>query len=94
MLHEPSTRGSSTPRIRGFGDPRTGRSPYAEWPAFDIVAQAMGGIIGVTGQDADHPVKVGPGVGDIVPAALAAFGPLAAVWHAAATGEGQSSMSR
>lgn len=31
--------------IRGFGDPRTGLSPYAEWPAFDIVAQAMGGIM-------------------------------------------------
>ena len=24
--------------IRGFGDPRTGASPYAAWPAFDIVA--------------------------------------------------------
>jgi formyl-CoA transferase len=34
--------------IRGFGDPRTGRSPYASWPAYDIVAQAMGGIIAIT----------------------------------------------
>jgi crotonobetainyl-CoA:carnitine CoA-transferase CaiB-like acyl-CoA transferase len=32
--------------IRGFGDPRTGRSPYADWPAFDIVAQCMGGPVG------------------------------------------------
>ena len=24
--------------IRGFGDPRTGESPYVDWPAFDIVA--------------------------------------------------------
>jgi crotonobetainyl-CoA:carnitine CoA-transferase CaiB-like acyl-CoA transferase len=75
--------------IRGFGDPRTGRSPYAEWPAFDIIAQAMGGIMGVTGTDADHPVKVGPGVGDIFPAVLAAVGLLAAVRHAEATGSGQ-----
>jgi len=75
--------------IRGFGDPRTGASPYAEWPAFDIIAQAMGGIMGITGADADHPVKVGPGVGDIFPAALAAFGVLAAVRHAEATGQGQ-----
>ena len=75
--------------IRGFGDPRTGRSPYAEWPAFDIVAQAMGGVMGITGADADSPVKVGPGVGDIFPAALAAVGLLAAVRHAAATGQGQ-----
>ncbi len=35
--------------IRGFGDPRTGESPYAEWPAFDIVAQCMGGLVGITG---------------------------------------------
>ena len=28
--------------ICGFGDPRTGLSPHADWPAFDIVAQAMG----------------------------------------------------
>jgi len=75
--------------IRGFGDPRTGPSPYAEWPAFDIVAQAMGGIMGVTGTDADHPVKGGPGVGDIFPAALAAVGILAAVRQAEATGQGQ-----
>jgi crotonobetainyl-CoA:carnitine CoA-transferase CaiB-like acyl-CoA transferase len=75
--------------IRGFGDPRTGRSPYADWPAFDIIAQAMGGIMSVTGSDADHPVKVGPGVGDLFPAALAAFGLLAAVRHAETSGEGQ-----
>src|SRR5439155_461662 len=35
--------------IRGFGDPRTGPSPYAEWPAFDIVAQCMGGVVATTG---------------------------------------------
>lgn len=75
--------------IRGFGDPRTGKSPYDDWPAFDIIAQAMGGILGVTGIDAEHPVKVGPGVGDIFPAALAATGILAAVRHAEHTGEGQ-----
>jgi crotonobetainyl-CoA:carnitine CoA-transferase CaiB-like acyl-CoA transferase len=75
--------------IRGFGDPRTGLSPYADWPAFDIIAQAMGGVMGVTGADADHPVKVGPGIGDIFPAVLAAVGLLAAVRHADATGQGQ-----
>ena len=75
--------------IRGFGDPRTGLSPYADWPAFDIIAQAMGGIMSVTGTDGDHPVKVGPGVGDVFPAVLAAVGVLAAVRHAEATGQGQ-----
>lgn len=75
--------------IRGFGDPRTGASPYAHWPAFDIVAQAMGGIMGITGADAQHPCKIGPGVGDIFPAALLAFGIVTAVRHAERTGEGQ-----
>jgi crotonobetainyl-CoA:carnitine CoA-transferase CaiB-like acyl-CoA transferase len=75
--------------IRGFGDPRTGKSPYVDWPAFDVVAQAMGGLMGVTGPDAATPTKVGPGIGDTVPAIMAAFGIMAAVWHAARTGEGQ-----
>jgi crotonobetainyl-CoA:carnitine CoA-transferase CaiB-like acyl-CoA transferase len=75
--------------IRGFGDPRTGASPYVDRPAFDVVAQAMGGAMGVTGPDARTPMKIGPGVGDIFPAALAGFGVLAALIHAQRTGEGQ-----
>jgi crotonobetainyl-CoA:carnitine CoA-transferase CaiB-like acyl-CoA transferase len=54
--------------VRGFGDPRTGRSPYVDWPAYDPIAQAMGGIMGITGASAAQPIKIGPGVGDIVPA--------------------------
>ena len=73
--------------ISGFGDPRTGRSPYAAWPAFDVVAQAMGGFMGVTGPGT--PMKSGPGVGDIFPGVLLAFGVLAALRHAEKTGEGQ-----
>jgi crotonobetainyl-CoA:carnitine CoA-transferase CaiB-like acyl-CoA transferase len=75
--------------VRGFGDPRTGTSPYADWPAFDVVAQAMGGIMGITGPDRGQPMKVGPGVGDTVPAMLLTVGILAAVRHAERTGEGQ-----
>ena len=75
--------------LRGFGDPRTGASPYTQWPAFDIVAQAMGGFLGITGTADGAPVKSGPGVGDIFPAALLAFGVLAAVHHARRTGQGQ-----
>lgn len=75
--------------IRGFGDPRTGASPYADWPAFDIIAQAMGGILSVTGSGPDDVTKVGPGVGDIFPAALSVCGILAALHEARATGEGQ-----
>ena len=75
--------------IRGFGDPRTGRSPYANWPAYDVVAQSMGGLISVTGTAAGEVFKVGPGIGDIVPAMFAAFGILAAVHEARSAGRGQ-----
>lgn len=75
--------------LRGFGDPRTGKSPYNDWPAFDVVAQAMGGIMAITGPDAVTPTKIGPGVGDIVPGMMLGFGVLAAIHHARRTGEGQ-----
>jgi crotonobetainyl-CoA:carnitine CoA-transferase CaiB-like acyl-CoA transferase len=75
--------------IRGFGDWRTGRSPYTDWPAYDVIAQAMGGIMAITGPDKDTPMKVGPGVGDIVPALTCAFGIVSAILRAHKTGKGQ-----
>jgi crotonobetainyl-CoA:carnitine CoA-transferase CaiB-like acyl-CoA transferase len=75
--------------IRGFGDPRTGASPYGDWPAFDAVAQAMGGFVAMTGPDADHPLRTGPAVGDLVPGLMAAFGLVSALLHAQRSGEGQ-----
>lgn len=76
--------------LRGFGDPRSGASPYADWPAYDPVAQAMGGIMGITGPvPGGAPTKVGPGVGDIVPAMFLAYGVLAACLRAQRTGRGQ-----
>lgn len=75
--------------LRGFGDPRGGESPYVDWPAFDVVSQAMGGIMGITGPDPTTPLKVGPGVGDLVPAMMMAFGIMAAVYRAQRTGRGQ-----
>ena len=75
--------------VRGFGDPRTGESPYGEWPAYDVVAQAMGGMMGITGPDGGPPTKVGPGVGDTVPALYLALGIVSAVMNARQTGVGQ-----
>ncbi len=76
--------------LRGFGDPRTGLSPYADWPAYDPVAQAMGGIMGITGPVAGGaPTKVGPGIGDIAPGMFLAFGIMSACWRAQRTGRGQ-----
>jgi crotonobetainyl-CoA:carnitine CoA-transferase CaiB-like acyl-CoA transferase len=75
--------------IRGFGDPRSASNEYVDWPAFDVVSQSMGGMMGVTGAEDGVPMKVGPGVGDLIPATLCAFGVLAAVMRAQRTGRGQ-----
>ena len=75
--------------IRGFGDPRSADNDYVDWPAFDVVSQSMGGMMGVTGAEDGVPMKVGPGVGDLIPATLCAFGVLAAVFRAQRTGRGQ-----
>lgn len=75
--------------IRGFGDPRSGESPYATWPSYDVVAQAMGGIMSITGPDADTPTKTGPGIGDVFSGLMMSFGIMAALRQAEATGKGQ-----
>jgi len=75
--------------VRGFGDPRTGASPYSDWPAFDIVAQAMSGLVAYTGAPGTAGTRVGPSLGDLYPATLLALGITAAVHHARRTGEGQ-----
>ncbi len=74
--------------IRGFGDHRTGKGPYNDWPAFDIVAQAMGGFMAMTGEK-DSPTKAGPGIGDIVPGIMCAFGVTAALRKSEQTGQGE-----
>jgi crotonobetainyl-CoA:carnitine CoA-transferase CaiB-like acyl-CoA transferase len=75
--------------VRGFGDPRTGRSPYADWPAFDVVAQCMGGFVSFTGPEGGSGMRAGPGIGDIYPGTLAALGVVSAIHSARATGKGQ-----
>jgi len=75
--------------IRGFGDPRTGETHRQGQPSFDLIAQALGGVMEITGQPDGPPTKVGPGVGDLFTAVLNAVGILAAVHHRDRTGEGQ-----
>jgi crotonobetainyl-CoA:carnitine CoA-transferase CaiB-like acyl-CoA transferase len=75
--------------IRGFGDPRTGESPYVDWPAFDVVAQAVSGVVSITGTEDGQTVRVGPSIGDLYPATLAAVGLVSAVLSARETGKGQ-----
>jgi len=72
--------------ISGFG--RTG--PYAERGGFDLVAQAMSGIMSITGtKRGEPPVKCGSPITDITAGLLAAMGILAALHHRSKTGEGQ-----
>jgi crotonobetainyl-CoA:carnitine CoA-transferase CaiB-like acyl-CoA transferase len=72
--------------ISGFG--RTG--PYASRGGFDLVAQAMSGIMSITGtKKGDPPVKCGPPLTDITAGLLATMGILAALHHRSRTGEGQ-----
>jgi len=75
--------------IRGFGDPRTGATAHQDQPTFDLVVQAMAGIMQVNGQPDDPPTKVGLGIGDIFTGVCSAVGILAAVRHRDRTGEGQ-----
>lgn len=71
--------------ISGFG--RTG--PYARLPGYDFVAQAMGGLMAITGEPDGPPTKVGVAISDLTTAMMAAFGIVAALHHRGETGEGQ-----
>lgn len=75
--------------IRGFGDVVGGESPYINWPAFDIIAQAFGGLIGTTGRSMQDPTRTGGAVGDTIPAIFAALGTMIALWSRTRTGVGQ-----
>jgi crotonobetainyl-CoA:carnitine CoA-transferase CaiB-like acyl-CoA transferase len=71
--------------ISGFG--ATG--PYRDKPGYDVLAQAMGGMMGVTGYEGAPPVKAGMSVADIGAGMFAAFGILAALMARQQTGRGQ-----
>jgi crotonobetainyl-CoA:carnitine CoA-transferase CaiB-like acyl-CoA transferase len=63
--------------------------PYAGRPGIDPIAQAMSGLMNVTGAPEGGPVKAGPPVGDAVCSMLAAYGAMCALWARERTGEGQ-----
>ncbi len=71
--------------ISGYG--RTG--PYKDKPGYDIIAQGMGGIQGITGFEDREPVRVGVAIADIGAGMYLAFGILAALIYRQKTGEGQ-----
>ena len=71
--------------ISGFG--QTG--PYAQRPALDIIVQAMGGVMSITGEPSGNPVRVGTSIGDIVAGLFAAVGICAALRERESSGQGQ-----
>ncbi len=71
--------------ITGFG--QTG--PYAPRPGYDLLAQAMGGIMSVTGDPDGPPTKVGVAIADMMTGMYTTGAILAALRHRDRTGQGQ-----
>ena len=71
--------------VSGFG--HTG--PEALKPAYDMVVQARGGVMSVTGEKDREPVRVGASIGDIVAGQFLAQGLLAALFDRQVTGLGR-----
>ena len=63
--------------------------PYAHWSADDLIAQAMGGLLNLTGLPDREPLKLFGEQTCYIAGLHAASGTLMAYWHAALTGEGQ-----
>ncbi|MFU8833876.1 CaiB/BaiF CoA transferase family protein [Roseovarius autotrophicus] len=71
--------------VSGFG--HTG--PDAERPAYDMVVQARGGVMSITGEKDREPVRVGASIGDIVAGMYLVQGVLAALIDRKKTGQGR-----
>lgn len=71
--------------ISGFG--QTG--PYKSKPAYDVVTQAMGGFMALTGEKDGKPYKLGPSIVDASAGIHMAFAIMAAIYHRGKTGKGQ-----
>jgi formyl-CoA transferase len=71
--------------ISGFG--QTG--PWAQRPGFDLIAQAMSGVMSITGQPGGPPTKAGVPVSDIGCALFALYGIFSALMLRNKTGRGQ-----
>jgi crotonobetainyl-CoA:carnitine CoA-transferase CaiB-like acyl-CoA transferase len=70
--------------ITGFG-----AGAGAELPGYDLLVQALGGLMSITGAPDDEPQKVGVALVDVLAGLFASVGILAALRHRDATGEGQ-----
>jgi crotonobetainyl-CoA:carnitine CoA-transferase CaiB-like acyl-CoA transferase len=71
--------------ITGFG----GEGPGAELPGYDLLVQALGGLMSITGEPGGEPLKVGVALVDVLAGLFATVGILAALEHRRDSGQGQ-----
>ena len=71
--------------ISGFGQ----SGSLAKEPAYDLVAQAMSGLMSITGWPNSKPTRVGISLGDLIPGLYAAIGTVSALYQRESTGKGQ-----
>ena len=71
--------------ISGFG----GYGRYSQRPGYDLLAQAMGGMMSLTGSRGGEPTRAGTSIGDLTAGINAALGALAALNARTITGKGQ-----
>jgi crotonobetainyl-CoA:carnitine CoA-transferase CaiB-like acyl-CoA transferase len=71
--------------VTGFG----GSGAGAQLPGYDLLVQALGGLMSITGEPGGEPLKVGVALVDVIAGLYAAVGILAALEHRRESGEGQ-----
>ena len=72
-------------QVKGFGE----GSPYENNLAFDMIAQACGGTMSITGEKNGRPLKPGPSLGDTGTGMLLAISILGALYRRKGTGQGE-----
>ena len=71
--------------VNGFGS----SGPYADRPAFDFIAQAMSGLMSVTGSASGGPTRAGPPLSDLIAGLYCAFGIVSALAKRGIEGDGR-----
>ena len=71
--------------ISGFGS----YGPLHDRPGYDIIAQAMGGLMSLTGEEGGGPIRTGSAIGDLIGGLNLTVGILSAIYARQSTGRGQ-----